>query len=172
MQHKVIFVGEGGVGKTSLISKYLGKGISDKITLGVDFFSINLGGISIIVWDLSGQERFRYLIDSFIRGAKLAVFVFDLTRPITLLRLENWLVILKKYVNLTKVILVGNKKDLGMRIDEQLIQALIEKIDHNYELLAYIETSAYTGENVNRLFDLIKEGLKETKRVIKALESQ
>jgi len=159
MPHKVIFVGEGGVGKTSLINKYLGKSIINKITLGVDFFSINLGDINMIVWDLSGQERFRYLIDSFVCGAKLAVLVFDLTRPVTLLKLENWLRILNDKVNEIEILLVGNKKDLGIRIDRDLIKNFIEKISHEYSFLAYLETSAYTGENVHTLFELIKSGL-------------
>lgn len=171
MVTKIIFAGEGGVGKTSLVKKYLGDNMSTNITLGVDFYSIKVGNYSVIIWDLSGQERFKYLLESFFYGAKLAVFVFDLTRPLTLIRLENWINLIRKTVSKIDVILVGNKKDLGKKVDDGLITEFINKINSSrYRIVEYIETSAFTGENVNALFHSIKKVLSREKGVIKEVK--
>ncbi len=161
MASKIIFLGDGGVGKTSLIRRYLGKGLSKGITLGVDFYSLHNGNADIVVWDLSGQERFRYLLDSFIVGARIAVLVFDLSRPSTMIRLEQWLGLLDKLNNQVKIILVGNKKDLGKRIDNEFIKQLINRIASKHRFLRYIETSAYSGENVDQLFELIRNIIRQ-----------
>lgn len=166
MTSKIIFMGDGGVGKTSLIKRYLGKSLSSRITLGVDFHSLELNSLRIIIWDLSGQDRFKYLLDSFVLGANIAVLVFDLSRPRTLIRLENWLKLLESKCSSIKIILVGNKKDLGKNIDNDLIMNLINKINEKYIFVGYIETSAYNGENVDRLFMLIREALDNKKKKV------
>ncbi|RLE71665.1 MAG: hypothetical protein DRZ80_08175 [Thermoprotei archaeon] len=157
MNAKILFLGEGGVGKTSLIRKYLGYDLPNSITLGVDFFTIRINNLTLVVWDLSGQERFRPLLDSFFYGAKLAVMVFDLSRPKTLFRLLEWTAYLKTKISDLSVIVVGNKKDLGKNIDDTVITSVIKQIP--FHVIGYLETSAVTGENVNTLFSLISDTL-------------
>jgi len=155
MNAKILFLGEGGVGKTSLIRRYLGHNLSNSITLGVDFFTLRINNLTLIVWDLSGQERFRPLIDSFFYGAKLAIMVFDLSRPKTLFRLLEWSTYLKEKISDLSVIVVGNKKDLGKNVNNTVIKSVIEQIP--FRVIRYLETSAVTGENVNTLFSLISD---------------
>ncbi len=87
---KILTAGEGGVGKTTLLHRYVeGKFSGDtKMTIGVEFFlkEMELDGnqCTLQLWDFGGQERFRFLLDSYVMGAKGALLMFDLTRPMTL----------------------------------------------------------------------------------------
>ncbi|GAH39257.1 unnamed protein product, partial [marine sediment metagenome] len=82
---KIITTGEGGVGKTTLLHRYVeGIFLADtKMTLGVEFFlkELDLDGNKILlqIWDFGGQERFRFLLQNYIMGAKGALLLFDLT---------------------------------------------------------------------------------------------
>ena len=99
---KVLTAGEGGVGKTTLLPTYIeGQFLSEtKMTIGVEFFlkELNVDGWDIILqlWDFGGQERFRFLLDSYVTGAKGALLMFDLTRTLTLENLEQWIDICRK----------------------------------------------------------------------------
>lgn len=157
MISKVLFAGEGGVGKTSIIRKFLGDGLSRGITLGVDFHFIRKNNVNIMIWDFSGQERFKPLIENLFCGAKLLVLVFDLSRPKTLLKLMDWANYVRSKVDQIPVIVVGNKKDLGKKISDKLIQEVLGKLP--FKVLGYIETSALTGENLNELFNKIATAL-------------
>ena len=82
---KILTAGEGGVGKTTLLHKYIkGEFLADtKMTIGVEFFlkEMNVDGFDVILqlWDFGGQERFRFLLESYVTGARGALLMFDLT---------------------------------------------------------------------------------------------
>ncbi|MHA1758100.1 MAG: Rab family GTPase, partial [Promethearchaeota archaeon] len=93
IMYKVITAGEGGVGKTTLLHKFVeGKfKIDTKMTIGVGFFlkDITLENgktYSLQLWDFGGQELFRPFLDSYALGANGAILMFDLTRMDTLKR--------------------------------------------------------------------------------------
>lgn len=163
---KVLLIGEAAVGKTSLTLKFVhGKFKSDYLlTVGMEPYSkyITVGNntVTLSIWDIAGQQRFDVFRTMFFRGAKAALLVFDLTRPATLSKLQNW------YEDLIKnagkdvlTILVGNKNDLEdlRSISNKEANAFAKKI----KALAYIETSAKTGENVDESFKMITEKLVE-----------
>ena len=84
---KILVGGDGAVGKTTLLRKYVDGTFDESsiATVGVDFFIKqvvyeNIGSCTLQIWDLGGQERFRHLLESFIMGAKGALLLFDLTR--------------------------------------------------------------------------------------------
>ncbi|MHA1589306.1 MAG: Rab family GTPase [Candidatus Njordarchaeales archaeon] len=156
MISKIVFIGDGGVGKSSLVKKYLEGTLSNTITLGVDFHYIQANDQVFVLWDFSGQKRFRELIENLVVGASVIVMVFDLSRPRTLFNLLKWAnMIRKKLKNDVKVIVVGNKKDLGARVDDELLKKFLSNFP--LEVVTYIETSAKTGENVALLFQKIVE---------------
>ena len=93
---KVLLIGEAAVGKTSLTIKFIhGKFKSDYLlTVGMEPYSkyIKMGNdmVTLSIWDIAGQQRFDVFRTMFFRGAKAALLVFDLTRPITLTKLQDW----------------------------------------------------------------------------------
>ena len=154
---KVVMAGDGGVGKTSLLEAYKGGNISRvTMTIGVNLMSLKVDErLALQIWDLSGQEHYRFLVDVFFRGAKLAILVFDLSRPATLSNLSNWARILKEGAGRSiPIIVVGNKKDLGKNVTDEAIKTTIKEL--NLPVLKYFETSALTGEGVFDLFDYLK----------------
>ena len=99
---KILTAGEGGVGKTTLLHRYVeGKFSADtKMTIGVEFFlketEIDSKHCTLQLWDFGGQERFRFLLESYVLGAKGALLMFDLTRMMSLENLGQWIKIVRK----------------------------------------------------------------------------
>jgi len=163
-KHKIIFVGDSGVGKTSILNTYSKKNKIPKATLGTEFTEkyISHHNLTIQIWDCAGQERFRALTKLYYRGAKVCILVFDLTNTQSLDSIENyWIPIVKKETNEScKFILVGNKFDLTANIDYSIIWNLC-KI-HN---IKFIETSATKNLYINNIFEnvcnLINSNLSE-----------
>jgi len=157
---KVVFGGDGGVGKTTLIQRYLTGEFIDttKLTIGVGFhlhqMSYQQHEISLSVWDLGGQEQFKQMgiFDNYFRGALVAVLMFDLTRSLTIKGLETWVGFVDKDTK-TSLILVGGKSDLPRDplIDDEMIKYLIE----HYNVERYIESSSANGLGVDLVFNEI-----------------
>ncbi len=161
---KVLLIGEAAVGKTSLTLKFVhGKFKSDYLlTVGMEPYSkyLKLGNdmATLSIWDIAGQQRFDVFRTMFFRGAKAALLVFDLTRPATLTKLDDWHEDLLKNAGEDVItILVGNKNDLEdlRSVPKKDALAFAKKI----KALTYIETSAKTGDNVNESFITITEKL-------------
>jgi small GTP-binding protein len=177
---KLVLVGEGAVGKTSIRQKYMGKGFTGEYlkTIGADFASKvvemkdNSGEIikSIFqIWDLAGQVEFKEVRASFYGGCQGVLLVFDLTRKDTMGKLKDWILEAAKNAggSIKGFYLIGNKCDLPDReitLEEgqEFAKFLSDRLKFT---IPYIETSAKTGENIDRLFQafcrtfLIKEGL-------------
>jgi len=117
------------VGKTSICRAYLGKELPKTMTIGIEIEYLKLNDKEIVIWDISGQKRFREVVESFMIGASLVVLVFDLSRRETLLNLKEWVDILTKNTmsKEIKAILVGNKADLEKEVTKEDIDELIKK---------------------------------------------
>ncbi|MHA1409216.1 MAG: GTP-binding protein [Candidatus Odinarchaeia archaeon] len=151
---KVILVGDGAVGKTSLILRFTEKKFSEdyKKTLGTDFAvkQITLDdntSVKLQIWDLGGQEIFRNLRKVFFPGAKAALIVFDITNRTSFNNVENWFNDIQKEVPGIPTIIVGNKIDLPRDVSFEEAQSLSQKLGCDY-----IETSAKLDRNVDITF--------------------
>ena len=173
---KICLLGDGKVGKTSLINRYLGKGFTSGYipTLGSDFQSklVSLDtkygkkDLRFQIWDLAGQLAFTQIRRTYYKGSAAAFLVFDLTRPKSLETLERWLKEFSKNIELssTSIIVLGNKVDL---IDEIKISSdiaknyidnrLINKFSNVDMQIDYYSTSAKTAENVDLAFSSLGE---------------
>ena len=163
---KVIMTGEGGVGKTTLLYRYVeGRFVVDTLmTLGVQFFmkELEIDGrkINLQVWDFGGQEHFRPLLKNYSLGARGALLLFDLTRPSSLERIDQWVNICRGGNPDIPIIFLGTKSDLtdSITVDDDF--AL--KFPKKYDFFNYMKISSKTGENVNLAFEkLTREILKE-----------
>ena len=156
---KVITAGDGGVGKTTLLYRYVeGRFLAEtKITLGVEFFlkELKFKGETIIlqVWDFGGQDHFRPLLENYSLGAKGALLLFDLTRPSSLEKIEQWVEICRGKNPGIPIIFLGTKLDLtdSITVDDKFARGFPKQ----YGFFKYLKISSKTGHNVNLAFTLL-----------------
>ncbi len=149
---KIVILGHFGVGKTSLIRRFVEDSFSDKyrVTIGVHITKkvVELSAdenISLIIWDLEGTDEVQMIRDAYLLGTHGVVFVFDVSRPSTFQNINEDLKIVAEKTPNTPLIVVGNKIDLV--INNELQGLLVENnIEANYL------TSAKTGDSVNEMF--------------------
>jgi small GTP-binding protein len=164
---KIAIIGDGGVGKTSLIKKFT-KGTFEKDyikTIGAHFSrydkEINEDVINLIFWDIAGQIDFKFLHPLFYKETRAGIIVCSLEANDlgndSFARIENWYNELIKYCGDIPVVLFANKVDLVENNKINTIQ--IQELVHKYHFLRYFITSAKTGEGVIDAFNAIIETL-------------
>ncbi|MEJ2251077.1 MAG: GTP-binding protein, partial [Candidatus Lokiarchaeota archaeon] len=111
------------------------------------------------IWDFGGEERFRFLLKQYCKGANGAFFLYDITNPITLDRLPDWTQIIRQHAGDIPIVLVGAKLDLekyrAVPREDGILAA------KKYNMAAFIEVSSKTGQNVQKVFDVMTEVLFE-----------
>lgn len=166
---KVVVVGDYGVGKTTLISRFVeNKFRSNYIpTLGVQIskqsFDINGSHIDLMIWDIAGQESFIKVRQRFYQESEGFFIVFDTTRKSSLEHIGRWYREVLEFTGtkVTPCILIGNKIDLNNETvvdDDEIISMLIDN-DMFVEMI--IKTSAKTGKNVDDAFQTLGETILE-----------
>lgn len=157
--YKIILLGPGAVGKTSLLHRFVNNEFSTsyKMTIGVDFLKKEIDiqnfTVNLTIWDVAGQERFKFMRKNFYRGAQGALLIFDLTRENTYQKLiSKWHPEMKQFLS-TEIpfLLIGNKLDLIEEVGS-VIESSVPKEFADSKGSIYIETSAKTGENVDDAF--------------------
>jgi small GTP-binding protein len=153
---KVVFAGDGAVGKTSLIRRYCeGKFEESRVeTIGVDFqtqtVDLPQGMVKLSIWDMAGQDRFEVIRAGFYRGSRSTALVYDVTEPETLANLSRWKDEVLNAVHEQPFIVIGNKIDLDRTVEMGEAQAFAQSIG-----AYYLETSALTGGGVPLLFETL-----------------
>jgi small GTP-binding protein len=164
---KIILIGSSGVGKSSILQRYIQKTFNDSYasTIGVDFFmkSINIGEktIKLQLWDTAGTEKFRSITTGYYRGADAAFVVFDLSSKTSFKTVSEWIENYYKYKNPDSeknVVLIGNKVDLVDKREVTQEEAENYVKDNN---IFYFETSAKEGKNIEECFNFMAEKLLE-----------
>ncbi len=160
---KILIAGNASVGKTSLLRRYV-DGMFDEssiMTVGVDFYTteLNFGNVHCLLqlWDLGGQERFRYLLENFVMGARGALLLFDLTSMPKIGDILEWVNIARLHDLNLPILLIGTKADL-----EDLIAVDDESALHlknTFNMIDFIKTSAKTGYNVEKAFEMLTKKL-------------
>ena len=155
---KVIFVGDGRVGKTSIISQYVNKNFTEEhiLTTSGDksFKSITIDDqtFDLEIWDTAGQEMFRNVNKIFIKNSKIAIIVIDITNINSMDGLEYWTKQIKENLKIEEIItaIAANKSDLyeEKAINNEDIIAFQNKNNIN----VFCETSAKDYVSINNLF--------------------
>jgi small GTP-binding protein len=158
---KVVLVGESGVGKTSIITKFIDETFQEdqQSTTGGTFSTKSVicdGGkiLKFEIWDTAGQERYRALTKMFYKDANAAIMVYDITRKDSFEELKNYWSEQIKESSPEGIILViaANKSDLFEHeaIDESIAREFAQQIG-----AFYIATSAKNSDGINNLFEEI-----------------
>ena len=157
---KLVFIGDPGVGKTCIISRFLkGTFDADQITtVGASYASKTIKisetneSLTLDIWDTAGQEKYRSLTRIFFQGAKLAILVYDITRKDSFENLKNvWLKELKDHADKNVVLgVAGNKSDLYEKeeVPEQEAREFAKSIGAIFCL-----TSAQSNSGIEELFE-------------------
>ena len=164
---KIVVVGDGAVGKTSLIKKFT-KGTFERNyvkTIGAQFSKYNkkINGdmIRLIFWDIAGQEDFNFLHHLFYKESKAAIIVYSFEEnelgQDSFTHIKNWHETLEEHCQNIPIVLLANKVDL---VDEKNLNTIkIQKLVNERNFLKYFITSAKTGQGVIEAFNAIIEHL-------------
>ena len=153
-RQKIIFCGDAGVGKTSIINSIMGQKFSEDYepSIGVDFFSktIRYKGrlIKLQIWDSAGQEKFKSLIPNYIRGSSLIFLIFDVSNKLSYDHLTDWIKFITDIENNSVIIVVGNKidKEDKREVDNEDADKFCK--ENKYQ---YFEVSAKEGMNIDNM---------------------
>ena len=154
---KIIIIGDQNVGKSSITIRGA-KNLFNEVytpTVGFEFITFNVRIndqiVKLQIWDTCGQERYRSLISSFYRNSCLAIIVYAIDCQNSFENVDDWIDEIKSQTNPNiKIFLIGNKLDLeNQRCVDKNIAEQIAK-EHNLDF--FMETSAKTGENTQKLF--------------------
>ena len=171
MKVKVCFIGDAGVGKTSLIKRYvldvfddryiatIGTKVTKKVVEAKDPSTGEPIRVMMLIWDIMGQKGFRELLrEAYFFGAHGAVAVCDVTNRETLEELRYWIKALTDVAGDVPLVFVGNKADLEnsavVRDDD------VKSLSSKYDSEAFM-ASAKTGENVEAFFKALAEKIVE-----------
>ena len=153
---KVILVGDSGVGKTSIMNRYLDKyDPNEKTTIGASFSSKirNIDGykISFDIWDTAGEERFRSVNSIFYKEAYVCLIVYDITDEKSFQSIKKyWYNSIKENANKDIIIgIAGNKIDLYSKeeVNENEVKNYCKEID-----ALFFKTSAKENTSINEIF--------------------
>lgn len=153
---KVVVIGDGNVGKTSLVRRYCESKFEQSriMTIGVDFQTRQVdlpeGSVKLSIWDMAGQDRFQTIRETFYRGSLAAALVYDLTVPQSLINLATWVREVTRLVPGIRFVVVGNKSDLFTPGSENWGPELARRLNS-----PYVQTSAASGEGVPALFEAL-----------------
>ena len=148
---KFVTSGDGGVGKTTLLNRFVnGRFLTDtKMTIGVDFLlkEIILDNIKVTLqlWDFTGQEHLRFMLEKYSYGSQGAFFMFDLNNISRSLRnIEIWWNLIRKHGEIP-VLLIGTKYDLVSEIPSnqkryKMFKGLVKEMTEKYRFIDYIKT--------------------------------
>eukprot|EP00002_Diphylleia_rotans_P019890 TRINITY_DN3846_c0_g1_i1.p1 TRINITY_DN3846_c0_g1~~TRINITY_DN3846_c0_g1_i1.p1 ORF type:complete len:209 (-),score=46.32 TRINITY_DN3846_c0_g1_i1:729-1355(-) len=166
---KIVLLGEGRVGKTSLVLRYCQNTYSDKTTSTVQAsyltkkLTIGENRVNLAIWDTAGQERYHALGPIYYRDANAALLVYDMTDPDSFSKVKNWVKELRTMLGKNVVLAIaGNKADLEksrqVSNEDGMTYALTVSASH-------FNTSAKNNKNVDEVFlDLTKRMIENAKQ--------
>jgi small GTP-binding protein len=157
---KLLLLGEASVEKTTFTKRYCYNifNPSERLTIGVDFHvkTIETQGtrIKLQIWDVGGEERFQFLLPTYCLGANGVFLLYDITRPQTLDNITEWTSIVRQKSGSIPIMLVGTKLDLEATQRQVPRDYGIQVAEMN-GFASYAEISSKTGQNVNKVFDVM-----------------
>lgn len=159
---KILLLGDASVGKTSFTKRYCYNifNPSERLTIGVDFhvktIELNDTKIKLQIWDVGGEERFRFLLPTYCLGANAAFLLYDITRPSTLDNISEWMTIVRQKGGPIPIMLVGSKIDLS-KSSRKIPREYGIQIAEKNNMASFVEISAKENVNVDEGFKVLTE---------------
>ncbi|MFX0039361.1 MAG: Rab family GTPase [Promethearchaeota archaeon] len=159
---KILLLGDASVGKTSFTKRYCYNifNPSERLTIGVDFhvktIELNEKRIKLQLWDVGGEERFRFLLPTYCLGANAAFLLYDITRPSTLDNISEWITIVRQKGGEIPIMLVGSKLDLEIS-QRQVEREYGIQIAEKNKMASFVEISAKENVNVDEAFKVLTD---------------
>ena len=154
---KYIIVGDAAVGKSNLLLKLTQGDFKTEyqLTIGVEFgaknYDINNKKFRLQIWDTAGQENYRSITRAYYKNSACAILVYDISNRESFENISNWIEdCLQQSPKTVFMVLVGNKSDLN-DIRKVSFEEGKEMAKNNN--MMFFETSAKTGENVDKIFE-------------------
>ncbi|AWG21116.1 GTP-binding protein [Flavobacterium faecale] len=149
---KIVLVGHFGVGKSSLIRRFVQNAFSEDyiVTIGVQIHKkeivVNNTNLTFIIWDVEGKDDLEKIRQSYLLGTSGFIYVIDPTRDSTYINLEREIDFIHQNFPTSSVVKVASKADL---IDEEVF---IKELSANNLAVDFL-SSAKTGKNVQEIFE-------------------
>ncbi|MBE9129542.1 MULTISPECIES: Rab family GTPase [unclassified Coleofasciculus] len=153
---KICLVGDFGVGKTSLIRRFVDRQFSDQYlsTVGVKISRkvVESLNVQLLIWDLEGHTKFKAIAPTYLQGSGGAVIVADVTRPETIDQLSERVNLFSSVNPKGSIMIALNKIDL---IEEEKLKKLLQQfqLEDWKQALGIYPTSAKTGSSVDEMFE-------------------
>ena len=159
---KTLIAGDASVGKTTLVHRFVEEEFIDTttMTIGVEFFlkeiefNNNLT-CHLQIFDIGGQDRFRYMVKEYIPGARGALLLFDTTNWTSFVNIDKWSQLLRIYDKDLPILLLATKYDLKeySLVADYYADLKKEKLN----MIDYIKTSSKTGLNIDTGFNSLAQ---------------
>lgn len=160
---KILLIGDSGVGKTSLLSKFADNFCPSQhvSTIGVDFKirTVDVQGSKVAklqLWDTAGQERFKAITASYYRGAHGVIIMYDCTSRESFNNCRRWIQEVRQLAPVCICVLVGNKTDCLPQsggLPAEYVSPAEGKQLADAEEMAFIQTSATQSLNIHDVFN-------------------
>ena len=156
--YKIILVGDGGVGKTTLVKRHVTGEFEKKYvaSLGVEVhplvFDTNQGELRFNIWDVAGQEKFGGLRDGYFNNSDAAIIMFDVTSRLSWKNVPYWYNLLRNKLPNVPIVLCGNKADVQER---KVLPNVIRKFMDSYNVTYYYDISAKSNYNYDKPFSYL-----------------
>ena len=173
---KIITLGESGAGKTKLIMRYKDKTYQDinVSTVGIEFqykiITYNNRPIKLVIYDTSGQEKFRTIVSNYYKNTDGVILVYDISSKKSFSKIQYWVDEIRNNSNNDNntYVLFGNKSDLE---NERQVTYEEGKEYADKNKLEFMEGSAKSGQNIKELFILLVQKIMKNRELNEELST-
>jgi len=154
--YKIVLVGNFGVGKTSLIRRFVENSFSEEYlsTIGVSISKKTIENATIMIWDIEGHTEFKPIFKQYLRGAKGFIIVADLLRDESIEQLDAHIKLCHEVIEGAPLCIALNKSDMPHTLSNKSLQDIKNLSPAIIEVL---KTSAKSGDAVEELFFKLNE---------------